>query len=137
MGYPYGLLDTLQLLHGVLPGDGTAETYLQYGFRESPPFSQHTAGVLPVLLQGAQLRPQVRLRLCASHEEELLTELQRLRIGTLVPLEQDLCMLQDAANAQRCSAKHSAPQWGTPEAHGTLTIHTDFFFHTVTKYKYR
>lgn len=69
--------------------------YLDDCLSEVRPSDQQALQVVPLLLQGSQVRLQLVLGALVSHWEELPADVQRVDEGGLVPLEQELRVLRD------------------------------------------
>lgn len=69
--------------------------YLDDGLSEVRPSAQQAVQVVPLLLQGAQVRLQLVLGALVPHREELPADVQRVDEGGLVPLEQELRVLRN------------------------------------------
>ncbi|TNN39879.1 hypothetical protein EYF80_049951 [Liparis tanakae] len=67
-----------------------ASRYLYDGLGELQPAAQHAVQLVPLVLQGAQLRLQLGLALLVPHGEELAAHLQSVDEAALMPLEQQL-----------------------------------------------
>lgn len=68
--------------------------YLDDGLGELHPLSQQTVQVIPLLLQGSQIRLELSLGLLVPHREELPADLQSVYEAALIPLEQQLRVLR-------------------------------------------
>lgn len=71
-----------------------ATAYLDDGLGEVHPPAQQAVEVVPLLLQGSQIRLELSLGLLVPHGEELPADLQSVDEAALIPLEQQLCVLE-------------------------------------------
>jgi len=78
-----------------------ASRYLYDGLGELQPAAQHAVQLVPLVLQGAQLRLQLGLGLLVPHGEELAAHLQSVDEAALMPLEQQLCVLREVTEDSR------------------------------------
>lgn len=68
--------------------------YLDDGLGQVHALAQQPVEVVPLLLQRPQIHLQLSLRLLVAHGEELAANLQSVDEGALVPVEQQLCVLE-------------------------------------------
>ena len=88
-------------LHEPDEESGRAGGYLDDRLGEVHPPAQEPAEIVPLLLQGPQVRLQLGLGLLVPHGEELPADLQGVDEGALVPLEQQLCVLRGVGGKVR------------------------------------
>lgn len=80
--------------------------YLDDGLGEVHPPAQQAVEVVPLLLQGSQIRLQLILGLLVPHGEELPADVQSVDETGLITLEQQLCVLRtDDGRGQRLFKK--------------------------------